>query len=127
MILGVGNDIIEVARIKTILSRHPQRFLDRVFTIHEQDYCLKRKDPAVHLAGRFAAKEAIVKALGTGFSQGLNWLDIEIRNDFKGKPLVFFSTFAKELFGDLTIHISISHCHQYATAVAICTNKIKTV
>jgi holo-[acyl-carrier protein] synthase len=114
MILGVGNDIVEVARIKAILSRHPQRFLDRVFTPHEQDYCLKRKDPALHLAARFAAKEAIVKALGTGFSQGLSWLDIEIR-----KPVASFSPFAKELFGDLLLHISMSHCHQYATAVAI--------
>jgi holo-[acyl-carrier protein] synthase len=119
MILGVGNDIVEVARIKAILSRHPQRFLDRVFTPHEQDYCLKRKDPALHLAARFAAKEAIVKALGTGFSQGLSWLDIEIRNDAKGKPVASFSPFAKELFGDLLLHISMSHCHQYATAVAI--------
>lgn len=121
MILGIGNDIVEVARIKAILSHHHQRFLDRVFTSHEQDYCLKRKDPALHLAGRFAAKEAIVKALGTGFSQGLSWLDIEIRNDSKGKPIASFSLFAKELFGDLTLHISMSHCHQYATAVAIWT------
>lgn len=119
MILGVGNDIIEVARIKAILARHPQKFLSRVFTTSEQEYCLKRKEPALHLSGRFAAKEAIVKALGTGFSQGLSWLDIEIRNDEKGKPTVYFSSFAKELFGDLQLHISISHCHQYATAMAI--------
>lgn len=121
MILGLGNDIIEVSRIQAILTRHPERFLNRIFTPHEQDYCLKRKEPALHLAGRFAAKEAIVKALGTGFSQGLNWLDIEIQNDTKGKPIASFSPFAKELFGDLTLHISISHCRQYATAVAIWT------
>lgn len=119
MILGIGNDIVEVARIKAVFSRYPRRFLDRIFTSYEQDYCLKRKEPALHLAGRFAAKEAIVKALGTGFSQGLSWLDIEIRNDLQGKPAVFFSLFAKELFGDLKLHISISHCHQYATAFAI--------
>lgn len=121
MILGIGNDIVEVARIKAILARHPQRFLDRVFTSHEQDYCLKRKDPALHLAGRFAAKEAIVKALGTGFSQGLSWLDFEIRNDPKGKPIVALSSFAQELFGDLSLLISMSHCREYATAVAIWT------
>ena len=125
MILGIGNDIIEIARIKAILTRYPQRFLNRVFTSREQDYCLKKKDPALHLAGRFAAKEAIVKALGTGFSQGLSWLDIEISNDSKGKPTASLSPFAKGLFGDLTLHISLSHCHHYATAIAIWTREGK--
>jgi holo-[acyl-carrier protein] synthase len=124
MILGVGNDIIEVARIRTILTRYPQRFLSRVFTPFEQEYCLKRKDPAIHLSGRFAAKEAIVKALGVGFSQGLSWLDIEIRNDEKGKPSPYFSEFAKELFDELHFCISISHCHEYATAFAIWTERV---
>jgi len=122
MILGIGNDIVEIARIKGILSRYPDRFLQRVFTSFEQDYCLKRKEPALHLAARFAAKESIVKALGTGFSQGLSWLDIEIRNDSLGKPAVFLSPFAQELLGHPTLHVSMSHCHQYATAFAICTH-----
>ncbi len=120
MILGIGNDIVEVARIKGILTRHPQKFLDRVFTPLEQEYCLKKHDPTLHLAGRFAVKEAIVKSLGTGFSQGLSWLDIEIRNDDKGKPIASLSPFALELFGDIVLHISLSHCHHYATAVAVC-------
>jgi holo-[acyl-carrier protein] synthase len=119
MILGIGNDIIEIARIKAILARYPDRFLDRILTPYEQDYCLKRREPALHLAGRFAAKEAVVKALGVGFAQGLSWRDIEIRNDSKGKPIVFLSPFATELFGDLNILLSISHCHHYATAFAI--------
>lgn len=123
MILGVGNDIVEIARIKAVLARYSQRFLNRIFTSDEQDYCLKRKEPALHLAGRFAAKEAIVKALGTGFSQGLSWLDIEIRHDPNGKPIAVLSSFARELFGDLNLHISMSHCHQYATAIAICVGK----
>ncbi|MFI0435179.1 MAG: holo-ACP synthase [Parachlamydiaceae bacterium] len=121
MILGIGNDIIEVARIKTIIARHPKRFLDKVFTLNEQEYCLKKKDPSLHLAGRFASKEAIVKSLGTGFSQGLSWLDIEILNDAKGKPIVFLSPFANQLFNFPSLHISLSHCHQYATAFAIWT------
>lgn len=119
MILGIGNDIIEVSRIKNILNRYSKRFLSRVFTPLEQVYCLKRKDPALHLSGRFAAKEAIVKAFGIGFSQGLSWLDIEIRNDEKGKPSPFFSDFAKDLLEDPKVFISISHCHTYATAIAI--------
>lgn len=122
MVLGVGNDIVEIERIKTNLERYKTRFLNRVFTAHEQYYCLKRKEPALHFAGRFAAKEAIVKALGIGFSQGLTWLDVEIKNDVNGKPFVEFSPKLKELFGSPQILISISHCHRYATAFAIWAN-----
>jgi holo-[acyl-carrier protein] synthase len=119
MILGIGNDIVEITRIKRLLERYPHRFLNRVFSPNEQEYCLKRKEPALHLAGRFAAKEAIVKALGIGFSQGLSWLDMEIRHDANGKPTVFFSSFANRLLNNPLILISISHCREYATAVAI--------
>lgn len=121
MILGIGNDIVEVARIKSVLARFPQKFIDRVYTPSEQEYCLKRKEPALHLAGRFAAKEAVVKALGTGFTPSLSWLDIEIRHDAKGKPGVFFSSSAASLLGDPMLFVSISHCHAYATAIAIWT------
>jgi holo-[acyl-carrier protein] synthase len=120
MILGIGNDIVEIERITSLIIRYPQRFLDRVFTSYEQEYCLKKKKPALHFAARFAAKESIVKALGTGFSQGLGWLDFEIRNDSLGKPTVLLSAFAKELLGNPALLISISHCDQYATAFAIC-------
>lgn len=121
MILGIGNDIIEVTRIRAILKRYPQKFLNRVFTSSEQEYCLKHKEPALHLAGRFAAKEAVVKALGTGFIQGLTWLDIEILPDAKGKPCVVISDTLDGLFSQPILHVSISHCHQYATAFAIWT------
>ncbi len=119
MILGVGTDIIKVERIKKILVKYHDRFLNRVFTQDEQAYCLKRKDPALHLAGRFAAKEAIVKALGTGFSEGLSWLDFEIVKDDTGKPTVVYSSFVAEKFDHPVLLLSISHCHEYATAVAI--------
>ena len=122
MILGVGNDIVEIARIKAIFTRYPERFLNRVLTPYEQVYCLKKKEPALHLAGRFAAKEAIVKALGIGFSQGLSWLDIEIQNNLKANPLSFSLLLQVELFENLNFHISISHCHIYATAFAIWTH-----
>ena len=122
MILGIGNDIIEIERITESIQRYQQRFLDRVFTSQEQGYCKKRKVPALHFAGRFAAKEAVVKALGTGFSKGLSWLDVEIFNDNLGKPFVRLSPKAEKLFQSAALMLSISHCREYATAFAIWTN-----
>lgn len=120
MIHGVGTDIIEVKRIEESIKRFGQRFLDRIFTLHEQEYCLYHSDASRHFAGRFAAKEAIVKALGTGFRDGTNWQDIEITNDTQGKPVVYLSSRLKEHFGNVHIHLSISHGRDYATACAIC-------
>ena len=119
MILGLGNDIVEIERIKGVMERYPKRFLDRIFTSREQDYCLKRKDPALHFAGRFAAKEAVVKALGTGFSSGLSWQDFEILPNSLGKPDVFLSASAAHLLSNPSLMVSISHCQRYATAVAL--------
>lgn len=119
MILGIGTDIIEVSRIRAGIERYPERFLNRLFTSQEQTYCLTHRDATPHFAGRFAAKEAIVKALGTGFSQGLSWLDFEIHPDNQGKPCVQYSEKVKHLFGSPKIMISISHCREYATAFAV--------
>lgn len=119
MIKGIGNDIIEISRIKGVMERQGQRFLDRVFTLKEQQYCLQHKEPERNFAGRFAAKEAIVKALGTGLKDTLTWLDFEIVNDEKGKPVVKLSPSIQKLFDHPVILISISHCKEYATAVAI--------
>jgi len=119
MIRGLGNDIIEVDRIKKNIERYGLRFLDRVFTLREQRYCTSRKEPALHFAGRFAAKEAVVKAFGSGFSDGISWLDIEILNDFKGKPHAVLSTTLLDTFEEPTILVTISHCHAYAIATAI--------
>lgn len=121
MILGIGNDIVEIVRIEGILQRYPEKFLQRVFTSYEQEYCLKRQKPALHLAGRFAAKEAVVKALGTGFRQGITWLDIEVNQDPLGKPCVFLSPMMNERFHHPSFLLSISHCDHYATAVAVWT------
>lgn len=119
MTKGLGIDIIEVARIEKAILRYEKKFLDRIFTLKEQAYCQKHKISARHFSGRFAAKEAIVKALGTGINKDIGWTDIEILNDEKGKPIVNLSANIAKLFNNPTIQISISHCKEYATAVAL--------
>lgn len=121
-IKGLGNDIVEIDRVRKSYERHGYRFLTRLFSEKEQDYCLKFKDPVPHLAARFSAKEAIAKALGTGFGEHLSWLDIEIVNDSSGKPSVHFSQSLKEKLNDPLVLISISHCELYASTSAIWVN-----
>lgn len=116
---GLGNDIIEISRIASAIRRYDSRFLNRVFTEKEQQYCSQHSQPERHYAGRFAAKEAIVKALGTGLKKGVSWLDIEIVNNEEGKPCVTLSPFLEKRFPGAKVHLSISHCKEYATAVAI--------
>lgn len=116
---GLGNDIIEIDRIQGVIQRHGKHFLDKVFTKAEQDYCLQHSQPERHFAGRFAAKEALVKALGTGLKSGLSWLDFEILNDKAGKPLVHLSPSLQSRFQDPSFLLSISHCKAYAMATAI--------
>ena len=119
MVQGIGNDIIEIDRIKKSIDRHGSHFLDRLFTQKEQEYCFQHTQPAIRFAGRFAAKEAIVKAFGVGFGKDISWHDIEILNDEHGRPLTSFSPHILSHFNRPIIHISISHCENYATAVAI--------
>ncbi len=126
VILGIGTDIIAVKRIKRLLTIYPQRFSSKILTSAEQVYCQTYKEPAIHIAGRFAAKEAIVKALGTGFRNGLDWQDIEIINDLQGKPCVKVSEKLSYLCQATTFHLSISHCEEYATAMAIWTRISQT-
>jgi holo-[acyl-carrier protein] synthase len=121
-ILGIGTDIIECPRIGRMIEQHGELFLRRVYTDREIRYCQARKHAIEHFAGRWAAKEAILKALGTGWSRGIAWTDIEVRNGFGGEPRVLVGGGAKEVtlrrgIGDILI--SISHCRTYATAYAI--------
>lgn len=109
----------EIERVRQSIERHGQHFLNRLFSAREQDYCYKFKDPVPHFAGRFAAKEAIAKALGTGFGAELSWYDIEIIPDEHGKPNVYLSETAKQRFHNPRILVSISHSASHATAVAI--------
>ncbi len=118
-ILGLGTDIIEIERMRTSIHRHGLHFLNRLFSQREQDYCYKYQDPSPHFAGRFAAKEAIAKAFGTGFGAHLSWHDIEILNDEHGKPTVSFSLTIKQKYNNPNILVAISHSSSHANAVAI--------
>jgi holo-[acyl-carrier protein] synthase len=121
-IVGIGTDIVECLRIRRMIERHGELFLTRVYTDREIRYCQARKRAMEHFAGRWAAKEAILKCLGTGWSRGLAWTDLEIRNDRNGKPLVLVCGGAKERVQQLRISdilVSISHCRAYATAYAL--------
>jgi holo-[acyl-carrier protein] synthase len=118
-IKGLGSDIIEIDRIRKSYEHHGARFLSRLFSPDEQNYCLQFKDPAPRLAARFSAKESVAKAIGTGFRGKLSWLDIEIRNDPLGKPYVLLSDALKKELEDPIILITISHCKLYASTTAI--------
>lgn len=121
-ILGIGTDIIECPRIGKMIEKHGEVFLRRVYTEREIRYCQAKKQATEHFAGRWAAKEAILKAIGTGWSRGICWTDLEVRNIASGAPQVLVRGGAKEAaiergIGDILI--SISHCRTYATAYAI--------
>lgn len=118
-ILGIGTDIVEIARIRKCITTHQETFLNRLFTENERLYCDKHKDPTPHYAARFAAKEAVVKALGTGFGKKISWKDIEIERDEKGKPSVQFSPKLRKELSSSNILISLSHEKHYVTAVAL--------
>ncbi|MCJ8331193.1 MAG: holo-ACP synthase [Lentisphaeria bacterium] len=123
MILGIGTDIIEIKRLQEAMDRHPETFLARTFTPAELEIATTRKMSAMAFyAGRWAAKEALAKALGTGFSKECSWLDINIGNDERGKPYVELSGITSESaqsYGIKSWHLSISHEQNYATAMIV--------
>ncbi len=121
-VIGLGTDIIECLRIAKMIEKHGELFLKRVYTEHEVGYCSSRKAANQHYAGRWAAKEAVLKAMGTGWSRGIRWRDIEVKVEMSGKPNVYLHGTAKEICDELgiaDIMISISHCRSHATATAI--------
>jgi holo-[acyl-carrier protein] synthase len=122
-IIGHGIDIVETARVAKMIEDHEERFLRRCFTEGEQVYAAANPARrAEHLAGRFAAKEAILKVLGTGWSNGIAWTDAEVVREVSGKPTVVLHGRCAEVAAELGIagwHLSISHTGSYATASAI--------
>lgn len=115
--MEIGVDIIELDRIERAWSRYGQRFLERFLTEPELEACLKKPSVVASAAGRFAAKEAIVKALGTGISSGVTWKSFEILNDERGRPVVRHD--GRHLPANATVRISISHDRHSAVAMAL--------
>lgn len=117
MIYGIGTDIIEVERIKEAIQKYGSRFLDRIYTKLEQEYCESFKDNKfLHYAARFAAKESFSKAIGTGITQGFKFNEIGIVNEESGKPKIILTGGLLEKWGDLKIEISLSHTQSNAVA-----------
>lgn len=126
MIFGIGIDLVKISRIERAVTRWHEHFVDRVFTKKEQEYSYRQSNPYQHLAVRLAAKEAILKAIGTGWSGGIKWTDIEIINNEKGSPVAVVSGRVKdltELQGVKEILISLSHDTEYAIAQAVLTKE----
>jgi holo-[acyl-carrier protein] synthase len=122
MILGTGIDIIEVERVAGSVERFGDRFLTRILVPEEIAYCRGHKNPGPHIAARFAAKEAISKAFGTGIGGALGWHDMEICRRDSGEPYVQFHGKALDLLasrGGRRVHVSLSHTLTYAAAVAV--------
>src|ERR1035437_7556054 len=109
MIIGSGIDLAEIGRIRHSAERYGQRFLNRVYTATEQAYCLRKRNSAESLAARFAAKEAGAKALGTGISFGVNWLEIEVVREASGRPTLQFHGRAAQIAAQLGVtHAALS-------------------
>ena len=120
-LISIGTDIVECVRIAQMIEKHGEVFLQRVFTQKEILYCSSRKAATQHYAGRWAAKEAVLKVLGTGWAKGIQWTDVEVVNEVSGAPVIKITGKAADIARDRGIReimITISHCRAYATAFA---------
>jgi holo-[acyl-carrier protein] synthase len=125
MVIGVGTDLIEIARIHHSIDRFGDRFLGRVFTPREIAYCQRKKNAAESFAARFAAKEAAAKALGTGISRGVSWLELEVVRQPSGQPTLALSGRAARRasrLGIATTSLSLTHSKDLALAVVVMEN-----
>src|SRR6516164_7323582 len=125
MIIGMGIDVAEVGRIRDVIESQTERFLRRVYTANEAAYCEQFKNKYERYAGRFAAKEAAMKALGTGWSRGVRWVDVEVVRQRGGRPKVKLHGEAGEIAGRMgvkNISLSITHTSEQAFAQVIFEN-----
>lgn len=121
-LLGIGIDVVEVSRIRSSMDEFGEKFLQRVFTEKEREYCQKQKVPELHFAARFAAKEAISKAFGTGIGKDVGWLDMEITRRSSGEPEVSLSGAAARCAEERCVSqvmVSLTHAKHYAAANAV--------
>ncbi len=121
MIVGIGTDALEVARVRRDLRREDD-VLRAAFTPREIEYCERMRHPARHYAARFAAKEAFVKALGTGFGAGIGWRDVEVRHDAAGAPALVLHGAARRMAARrrvTRVWVSLSHTASLATATVV--------
>lgn len=119
MICGIGIDLVEIARMETMLARWQERFFARVFTAAEIAQCGSRVNRAASYAARFAAKEAFTKALGTGWNEHFSWQDFSVGNDGAGKPIPILSARMRARLAGIDVHLSLSHTDHYATAMVV--------
>jgi len=119
MIQGIGVDIIEIGRIRTSVETVGQAFLERIFTASEIAYCSSKHNCYQHFAARFAAKEAVSKALSTGWAGAFRWKDVEITNDVSGQPHVTLHGHLQDSLASATIHVSISHSDTHVVAMVV--------
>jgi holo-[acyl-carrier protein] synthase len=122
MVKGLGIDSIQLARVARVHTEYGSRFLNRILTDAEREYVSRWADPVPRIAGRFAAKEACMKALGTGWGFGVRWRDIEVGRLASGKPIIHLHGRAHEILRSLdasTAHVTITHTDEHAMAVVI--------
>jgi len=119
MVESIGVDIIEISRIKETVNHWGETFLRKVFTETELNYCNSKRNIYQHLAARFAAKEAMSKALATGWSGVFRWQDVEVTNDKGGKPHITVYGNVKKLLGDKRVHLSVSHSGEHVVAIVV--------
>lgn len=126
MVYGIGVDIIEIDRIREMIDRQGEKFLRRVFTDKEIEYCRSKKIPFQHYAARFAAKEAFSKALSTGWRAEFRWKDIEVSNNDVGQPsITLYGTLAEKIGSD-RVHVSLSHSDRSVVAFVLIEKREKT-
>lgn len=119
MIQGIGVDVVDVERMKLTLEEQGEPFLDKVFTDMEITYCRTRRKPYMHFAARFAAKEAVAKAMRTGWTGAFRWKDVEVVNEANGAPRILLKSEVAEALSKCTVHLSLSHTESTVVALVV--------
>ncbi len=125
MIVGIGVDVVEIGRLREAIKKQGDDFVRRVYTPAEQEFCRARKDPVPHYAVRFAAKEALFKALGTGWAKGVTWQDVEVQRGETEPPVLILRGEAdrhRQAVGGTSVHVTLSHSEHLAIAIVILEN-----